>query len=206
MLPSSTSPEAHKGPLHDPPGSTWFRGKKDSKRPQDQMFERAKQHSHNFMAAFDYVANDGRIVKMYASFPSCEDFVRHTLLKTERKHFYELIPEGTPCKLYLDVEWIGPLDPEKAAQVLQHLVNELEAYTQVRNAISQACTATEPLENSSLALLIVCLVIGCACLLLPCRSTIILSLQEMRTAHTLTITGDLHWHAISSCINPKKHI
>jgi hypothetical protein len=95
------------GTCVDPAGSTWFKARIADKGPQEQMFEHAKQHNHRFMAAFDYSANDGRVVKMYASYPTCEDFVRDTLLKTDRRHFYELIREETPCKLYLDVEWVG---------------------------------------------------------------------------------------------------
>lgn len=176
MLSSSTSQEASEGSWQDPPGSTWFRGRRDGKGPQDQMFERAKHHSHKFMAAFDYMANDGRVVKMYASYPTCEDFVTHTLLKTEKRHFYELIPEETPCKLYLDVEWIGPPDPEKASQVLRHLVNELEAYTQVRNAILRACTAVISLGEGSLCFK--WLFFRYSCLLFHCRNTIILCCKQ----------------------------
>lgn len=84
------------------------------------------------MVAFDYSASDGRVVKMYASYPTCEDFVNDTLLKTERKHFYELIPEEMPCKLYLDVEWIGTHGPEKAVEVVHHLIEGLKAFAQVR--------------------------------------------------------------------------
>jgi hypothetical protein len=116
----------------DPQGSAWFKARIAGKGPQEQMFEHAKQHNHKFMAAFDYSANDGRVVKMYASYPTCEDFVTGSLLKTDRKHFYELIPEKTPCKLYLDVEWIGMHSQEEAVQVVHCLVEELKAFTQVR--------------------------------------------------------------------------
>lgn len=96
------------------------------------MFEHARQHGHKFMAAFDRERSDGDIVKMYASYATCEEFVMGTLLKAGIKHFYELIREGTPCKLYLDLEWKGPSDPETAYGIIHNVVNELKAYTKVR--------------------------------------------------------------------------
>jgi hypothetical protein len=125
----------------DPPGSTWFKARNAGRGPQEQMLEHAKQHNNKFMAAFDYAANDGRrVVKMYASYPTCEDFVAVALLKTERKHFYELIPEETPCKLYLDVEWTGTYGQDEALQVVHPLVDELKAFARVRVA-AECCTA-----------------------------------------------------------------
>jgi hypothetical protein len=128
MLPSSNLQEARDASRRDPPGSTWFKGEGS----QNRMLEHAARHGHKFMAARDYEANDGRIVKMYASYPSCEDFVAKTLHRTEAKHFYELISGGAPCKLYFDVEWEGPPDPEKASQVVHCLVKKLRSYTHVR--------------------------------------------------------------------------
>jgi len=115
--------------LPDPPGAKWFKKKVDGKGPQEQMFDYAKAHGHDFMVAFDYLEQKPGI-KMYASYPGCEDFLRNTLYKTEDRHFYELITEGKPCKLYLDVEWEGPEDPEK--RVIHHLVSQLKAYVKVR--------------------------------------------------------------------------
>ncbi len=75
----------------------------------EQMFEHAKQHGHRFMAACNYAPIGAP--KMYASYPACEDFITETLLKTEKKHFYELIPEGQPCKFFLNMECVEPHDP-----------------------------------------------------------------------------------------------
>lgn len=120
--------------LPDPPGAKWFKKKVDGKGPQEQMFDYAKQRQHEFMVAFDYL-EEKPAIKMYASYPRCEDFLRNTLHKTEDRHFYELIPEGKPCKLYLDVEWEGPEDPEK--RVIHHLVGQLKAYVKVRDACTR---------------------------------------------------------------------
>ena len=128
-------------PCPDPPGHcTWFRAKIDATTgPQDRMFEHARIHSHKFRAAFDYIPSGyGKVVKMFASFPSWEDFVTGTLLKADpqNRYFYEVIPEGEPCKFYLDIEWKGPADPGKA--VLRHLVDELLAYVKVRDGFPHA--------------------------------------------------------------------
>lgn len=112
-----------------PPGAKWHKAWVSGKRPSEQMFEQAGLRSHKFMVAFDYLAKDGRVKKMYASYPSSEYFVRETLLKTESKHFYELIREGKPCKLFLDIEWIGRDDPKR--RVISHVVDKLKAYTKV---------------------------------------------------------------------------
>lgn len=94
------------------------------------MFGHARQHGHKFMVASDYVTSDGRAVKQYASFPTCKDFVNETLLKTDNRTFYELIPGETPCKTYLDIEWEGPRGP--GPKIVHHVVNALKAYTRVR--------------------------------------------------------------------------
>ena len=88
----------------DPPGSTWFKATLNGKRPLEQMLEHAKQHDHKFKVAFDYRPYDN-VVKMFASYPTPEDFVSNTLLKAEpeNRHFYEVIAETETCKLYLDV-------------------------------------------------------------------------------------------------------
>jgi hypothetical protein len=82
----------------------------------------------------------GLLGEMLPSYPTCEDFVAVALLKTERKHFYELIPAETPCKLYLDVEWTGTYGQEEALQVVHPLVDELKAFARVRVAV-ECCTA-----------------------------------------------------------------
>ncbi len=113
-----------------PPGAKWHKAGTSCKRPSHLMFEEADLKNHEFMVAFDYRAKDGRIIKMYASYPSSGDFVRDTFLKTWIRHFYELIQEGKPCKLFLDIEWIGLDDPQR--KVIHHLVDKLKAYTKVR--------------------------------------------------------------------------
>ncbi len=119
------------GTYLDLQGSLWYKNRdKDKKGPMEQMFEHAKQHGHRFMAASDYSPIGAP--KMYASYPTCEDFITETLLKTERKHFYELIPEGQPCKFFLDIEWVGPHDPEKALALIHYVVDKLKKYAQVR--------------------------------------------------------------------------
>jgi hypothetical protein len=127
-------------PCPDPPGAcTWFRTRIGAKGPQDQMLEHARTHNHKFRAAFDYIPfGHDRVVKMFASYATWEDFVTGTLLKADPqdRHFYEVIPEGKPCKLYLDIEWKGTADPGKT--VLRHLVDELVAYVKVRWLFSHA--------------------------------------------------------------------
>ena len=160
----------------EPPGSTWFKARIAGKGPQEQMFEHAKQNDHKFMAAFDYAAHDGqRVVKMYASYPSCEDFVRGSLLKTDRKHFYELIPEETPCKLYLDVEWIGTHSQEEAVQVVHCLVEELKAFTQVR----ACCTdAYQKITKTDFSDALIFIQSGRVFLVFCCRNVTVICLQE----------------------------
>jgi hypothetical protein len=96
------------------------------------MFEHARKHTHKFKAAFDCVwPEQNKVVKMFGSYASWEDF-RDDLLeaKPENRHFYEIISPEEPSKLYLDVEWIGPADPERTR--FRHLINELVAYIKVR--------------------------------------------------------------------------
>jgi hypothetical protein len=116
----------------DPPGTKWHKADtKSSKGPQERMFEHADLHNHKFMVACDCPTFRGNPAKMYASYPSTEDFVSNTLLKTEARNCYELIREGKSCKFYLDVEWIGPEDLNK--EVIHHVVEKLKAYFKVRS-------------------------------------------------------------------------
>jgi hypothetical protein len=107
------------------------------------MFEHARIHSHKFRVAFDYIPfGYGKVVKMFASYPSWEGFASGTLLKADpqNRYFYEVIAEGEPCKFYLDIEWKGPADPGKI--VLSDLVDELLAYVKVRDGFF-ACEKKE---------------------------------------------------------------
>lgn len=140
LPPSGLQEEVHgaslprRMPCPDPPGGgTWFRARIGAKGPQDQMLEHARRHNHKFKVASDYIpVGYDKPVKMFASYPSWEDFIKDELLKTDpqNRHYYEVITEGEPCKLYLDVEWEGPADPERT--VLHHLVDELTVYVKVR--------------------------------------------------------------------------
>jgi hypothetical protein len=53
-----------------------------------------------------FVAEDCGVrgAKSFATFPSHNAFLR-TILESSQPCFYELIPEGKPCKLYFDIEW-----------------------------------------------------------------------------------------------------
>ena len=75
----------------------------------------------------------------------------------QNRHFYEIIPEGEPCKFYLDIEWEGPADPGKI--VLRHLVVELLAYVEVRDGIF-ACKEKEMLPNGISLLDLLCVSFG----------------------------------------------
>ncbi len=99
----------------DPPGALKWYKTKDEKgtRPMQQMLEHSDSEGHTFRAACDYWGrkkgqggkNIDTAVKMYASFPTAKDFLVDTLLRSEARFMYELIPQGSPCKLHLDIEW-----------------------------------------------------------------------------------------------------
>lgn len=95
------------------------------------MFEHADLHNHKFLVACDCPTSRGKTAKMYASYPSAEDFLNNTLLKTVVRTFSELIREGMWCKFYSDLEWIGPEDLKR--EVIHYVVEELKAYFQVRS-------------------------------------------------------------------------
>ena len=118
------------------------------------MFEQAESHGHKFMVACDYRAKDGKVKKMYASYPSLENFVRETLLKTPDTLFYELIPEERPCKLFLDIEWIGRDDPKR--RVIRRLVDKLKAYTKVRGTSLLSIAIKRNQNAVSLKILVHC--------------------------------------------------
>jgi len=62
----------------------------------------------SFPVARDLVKPDGKTVKVYGLFTSPAAFY-HCLLRIpdQSRCYYELIPEGSPCRLHADIEWIG---------------------------------------------------------------------------------------------------
>ena len=112
-----------------PPSAKWHKSRINGKQPSTQMYEQAELQGHKFMVASDYLVGKD-VKKMFASYPSSGDFIQQTFLKTEDKNFYEVIREGKPCKLFLDIEWIGQDDSERT--VIRHLVDKLNAYTKVK--------------------------------------------------------------------------
>ena len=113
-LPTILQAHAPGTSFNDPPGAMWYKRKDDEGTgPMQQMLKHSESEGHTFRAACDYwggnKGKDGKysdtVVKMYASFPSAKDFLVGTLLCSETRFMYELIPQGSPCKLHLDVEW-----------------------------------------------------------------------------------------------------
>jgi len=112
----------------DTPGAAWFKKKNgDGDGPQAQMLHEADSAGHGFAAACDYWAADGgRVVKMYASYETADEFVTDTLLACSTRYLYEVIREGRRCKLYVDVEWEeGPDSEQEGMDRLEYLVKEL---------------------------------------------------------------------------------
>ena len=108
---STTTKDKKAGPWHRqehqiPPGGMWW-----------------LKQSH-MLAAYAAGGKTGHTVawdkkgeqigaKLYGLYDSVEAFYASLLQCNSNHRFgYELMPTGTPCKAYIDIEWVGPEDPE----------------------------------------------------------------------------------------------
>mmetsp|Transcript_16446 Transcript_16446/g.32482 ORF Transcript_16446/g.32482 Transcript_16446/m.32482 type:complete len:128 (-) Transcript_16446:20-403(-) len=97
-------------------GVEWLSRAEGGKGPQQRMFDEADALHQDVFVARD--ASFGKGAKEYASLQNHEQLAKMLLSSLGRECcMYELIREGMPCKLYLDLEWewvpqpcYGPLD------------------------------------------------------------------------------------------------
>jgi hypothetical protein len=81
-----------------PSGSQWF---------FRQTPARAALTANGFMTAWDTSSG----AKLFAAYPSAPDFYKHFLKQPLDKRWgYEIIPESAPCKAYMNIEWLSPID------------------------------------------------------------------------------------------------
>lgn len=108
-----------------PDGGKWFRTQSGALH----LFNTAK--NPGFVVAWDKVGAESKGGKVYGYYRSIEDF--HEALVHEsgpvERCAYELIPENTPCRLYLDVEWEGIEDYEHSCirWILEEISKRAEA-------------------------------------------------------------------------------
>ena len=117
--------------FHLPSGGQWY-------WKQDYMIEEHK-NSPGFTVAWDKGVNGRRI---YGLYPDPYDFYRNLLNNSKTLRWaYELIPESTACKGYMDIEWIGPADPShtKLSMITCSLRNKVKELYNINPEIFVAC-------------------------------------------------------------------
>ncbi len=79
---------------------------------------------------------------MYGVYQSADVFFSSLLENPADKRFgYEIILEGQPCKIYFDIEWIGPADTghHRIYRCLKNLCDDLLSNFNVDPAIHVCC-------------------------------------------------------------------
>jgi len=117
--------------FHVPAGGKWF-------WKQDCMLEEHKT-SPGFTVAWDKGVSGKRI---YGLYPDPFDFYRNLLNNPKSLRWaYELIPEATACKGYMDIEWIGPPDPghSKLSMIIYSLRTKVKEQYSINPEIFVAC-------------------------------------------------------------------
>eukprot|EP00283_Hemiselmis_rufescens_P027163 CAMPEP_0173468834 /NCGR_PEP_ID=MMETSP1357-20121228/77047_1 /TAXON_ID=77926 /ORGANISM="Hemiselmis rufescens, Strain PCC563" /LENGTH=1180 /DNA_ID=CAMNT_0014437057 /DNA_START=1837 /DNA_END=5379 /DNA_ORIENTATION=- len=122
----------------------WFSRPDNGKGPQQQMFDDADTLGKSVFVARDSSLGKGGI-KEYASLQSHEELAE-ILLSTKDQEccVYELIREGTPCRLYLDLEWESEsMTVADAHRVLSNVVTKLCSFLQERYEITPRLIALD---------------------------------------------------------------
>ena len=121
--------------LYDvPKGGKWF---------WDQQSVLALiQDQKGFVVAWD--KNEGQGHKVYGFYTTPEDFYEALLLiPADKRWGYEIIPNGSPCKLYLDVEWDGVDDSKdhtKIKTIVQNLRDRMRNFFDGSVELYLACS------------------------------------------------------------------
>ena len=114
------------------PTPVWFSRSKDCKGAQLQMFDRADDLGHKV-----YVARDsdwGNGCKEYTSFMDHVPLAEMLISCLNNKQpccLYEIIREGKPCNLHLDIEWESSMIQRDAHSMLSNVVSKLEKMLKV---------------------------------------------------------------------------
>jgi hypothetical protein len=113
----------------------WFSRSENGKGPQQQMFEDADAAGRSVFVAQD--SGFGNASKEYASLQSHEELAEILMSSQDQECcMYELIREGRPCKLYLDLEWESEkMVAADAHRVLTNVVAKLHAFLQVTRSM-----------------------------------------------------------------------
>jgi hypothetical protein len=124
-----------------PPDGAWFYRQQpvlDRVKLQTDSSAILKNNTPGFPVAWD----NGKGGKVYGFYPSAEEFYE-CLLKTPagKRNAYELIRENTPCKGYLDVEWIGKPDEghTKLKMITHSLRTKLKSAANITADLYVAC-------------------------------------------------------------------
>jgi hypothetical protein len=113
----------------------WLSHAEGGTGPQQRMFDEADALQKDVFVARD--ASFGKGAKEYASLQNHEQLAKLLLSSLDRECcMYELVREGRPCKLYLDLEWESEkMVAADAHRVLTNVVAKLHAFLQVRRSM-----------------------------------------------------------------------
>ena len=122
----------------------WLSHAEGGKGPQQRMFDEADALKKDVFVARD--ASFGKGAKVYASLQNHEQLAELLLSSLDRECcMYELIREGRPCKLYLDLEWESEsMAAADAHKMLLNVVRKLHTFLQVHFLFPVRCACFFP--------------------------------------------------------------
>lgn len=105
-----------------PSEGTWF-------WTQQPMLDARQDHGSCFTVARDHKKTNEKVVKIYGLFQSPKDFFECLRnVPADKRWYYELIPESSPCRAHADIEWIGELGEghSRMQRVIEKIRSELK--------------------------------------------------------------------------------
>lgn len=114
---------------------------------QNLALEKAANHSHFRVFSFE-IASDGR--RHFLAGPATTVFWKIKRLKAHKRHWYEVIGQGCPCKLYFDIEFYRDKNPGRdGSQILAQFKDKLIAYIRLRLGLILELRDILDLESST---------------------------------------------------------
>lgn len=112
--------------------------------PQLASFHEGDTEGHQMFVQLESLSrNHVKVHRSYGSYPDAETFVFNLIsCQASQAHFYELIREGRPCKLYLDIEWEVP-------QQLSGTVDRDERLAALKRVLTATLTAVTGMMHIS---------------------------------------------------------
>lgn len=155
-------PNAQKPSLSIPMGGEWYYTQSLAMVAYRKHLDKtvAKTSAPGILIAWDKKPTRGQAshgCKFYGFYSSTRSFFESFIeMDRQNRWGYELIPEGTPCHFYLDVEWVGEEDHNhlKIKWVLREFTQYINQRLKVDAQFHVACATRGQVDGEFLYILL----------------------------------------------------